>query len=213
MAGGVPACFPYFDEPTELGGSMEARQLSEDAARIMFHETRLCDVVDPLAGSYYIESLTDDIANKVTAVIETIDALGGAVAATKNGYIQREIAHSAYLHQQEIENGDRPIIGVNAFLDTCEQDVKAQRQLPLPYDPLKRDAAEQNQIANLTAVKSGRGKPAVELALKQVRKAAIDETANVMPSLIDAVKVYASIGEICDVLRDVFGEYKASTTL
>ncbi|MBI2846776.1 MAG: methylmalonyl-CoA mutase [Chloroflexi bacterium] len=199
--------YPY-DEPLGLGHSLEGWQLNIDAARIIRYEARLCDVVDPLAGSYYIEALTDEIENKAWEIIDKIDAMGGAVAAIESGYIQREIARSAYQHQREVEKGERVIVGVNRFVGENELDVTTTRLVPHPYDPVKRDMAEERQLANLKLVKVRRNGKAVLKTLKELREAARKEDVNLIPYIFEAVKEYATIGEICNELRGVFGEYE-----
>ncbi|MFC2006521.1 methylmalonyl-CoA mutase, partial [Chloroflexota bacterium] len=209
ITGGLPGTgFPY-DEPLGLGHSLEAHQLNLDAMRVILFEARLGEVLDPLAGSYYVESLTDDIEVEAWDILEKVNAMGGAVAAIEQGYMQREIAKNAYEYQQEIERGERVLVGVNKFTGENELEVTTRRVLPHPYDPAKREEAEQKQIANLAKVKRERDNAQVEIALGRLRKEASDESVNLIPVILEAVKTYASVGEICDVLREVFGEYQA----
>jgi len=111
LSGGPPSAFPPYDEPLGLGWSLEARQLGEDANRILTHEARLCDVTDPFAGSYCMESLTDEIEAEAWEELRKIDEMGGAVAAIERGYMQREIAKSAYEHAEKIRKGEALIVG------------------------------------------------------------------------------------------------------
>jgi len=208
MAGGPPGCYPPFDEPLGLGWSLEAIQLSEDAARILQHEARLVDVVDPLAGSYYIESLTTEIENAAWAEFEKIQKMGGAVAAIESGYMQREVAKSAYERQKKLEEGKELIVGVNCFLGEHELEVSTTRLVPHPYDPKRRDEAELLQVAHLKEVKQRRDNKEVTRLCQELKRAAEKEEVNLIPHFIECVKAYVTLQEMCDVLREVFGEYK-----
>lgn len=208
LAGGPPNCNPPFDEPLGLGWSLEAIQLSEDAARILQHEARLVDVMDPLAGSYYVESLTDEIENAAWNEFEKIQAMGGAVAAIENGYMQREVARSAYERQRRLEEGVDLIVGVNCYTGENELEVQTTRLVPHPYDPERRENAEKIQIARLKEIKKNRDNNKVASLLKELQKAAAQEEVNLMPHFIECVKAYATLQEICDTLREVFGEYQ-----
>ncbi len=208
LSGDIPTCQPPYDEPLRLGHSAEAMQLAEDAARILLYEARLCDVIDPLAGSYYVESLTDRTENEAWELIDRIDRKGGMVAAIELGYIEREIAESAYQYQKEVETGERVIVGVNKFVGEDELEVNTNRLVPDPYDPEKRAKAEERQIANLAEVKRQRDNKAVQTTLKRLKEAAQDESVNIIPPLVETVKTYATVGEICDTLKQVFGTYQ-----
>ncbi len=208
LAGGPPNCNPPFDEPLGLGWSLEAIQLSEDAARILQHEARLVDVLDPLAGSYYVESLTDEIENAAWNEFEKIQAMGGAVAAVENGYMQREVARSAYERQKRLEEGIDLIVGVNCFTGESELEVQTTRLVPHPYDAERRENAEKVQIARLAEVKRTRDNKRVSELLKELKKAAAQGDINLMPYFIECGKAYATLQEICDILREVFGEYQ-----
>jgi len=208
ITGGLPGTgFPY-DEPLGLGHSLEAHQLNRDAMRIILFEAKLDEVQDPLAGSYYVEALTDEIESEAWEILEKIDAMGGAVAAIEEGYMQREITKSALKYQREIESGERTLVGVNKFSGENELEVSTNRMLLHPYDPARREKAEQTQIANLTKIKKERDNAQVQATLKRLREAARDESVNLLPPILEAVKAYASVGEICHVLREVFGEYQ-----
>lgn len=208
LSGDIPTCWPPYDEPLGLGHSIEALQLTEDAARILMYESRLADVLDPLAGSYYIEALTDQIEKDSWEIINRIDAMGGMVAAIESGYIDRELAGSAYQYQKEIETGERVIVGVNRFTGPDEVDVATTRVVPDPYDPKKRARAEERQIAKLVAIRKKRDNQAVAAALRQLREAARDENANLITALVATVKTYATTGEIFRSLKEVFGTYQ-----
>jgi len=207
LAGGPPNCNPPFDEPMGLGWSLEAIQLSEDAARILQHEARLVDVTDPLAGSYYVEALTDELENAAWAEFDKIQSMGGAVAAVEKGYLQREVARSAYERQKRLEEGRDLIVGVNCYTGEGELEVETTRLVPHPYDPDRREQAEKNQVKKLQEVKKSRDQKKVGELLKELKSQAAQEQTNLFPVLIECVKAYATVQEICDTLREVFGEY------
>jgi len=209
LAGGVPFTgFPY-DEPLGLGHSLEGWQLNVDAMRIMTLEAKLCEAADPLAGSYYVESLTDQVEEEAWREIDKINAMGGAVAAIEKGYMQQEITKSAYQFQRGLETGEKVIVGVNLFAGEQELEVLPPRLVEHPYDPQKRAAAEEKQIANLARVKRERDNGGVEACLRRLDEAARDDEINLIPPIIEAVKAYTTLGEICGMLRGVFGEYQA----
>jgi methylmalonyl-CoA mutase N-terminal domain/subunit len=206
MCGGLPAAYPPFDEPLGLGHSLEAIQLQMDATRILIFEAKVADVVDPWAGSYFMESLTDETEAAAQAELDKIDAMGGAVAAIENGYMPRAVAKSAYERQKRIESQEEFMVGVNCFTGESELDVSVQRVVDELYDPAHMATAEERQLAKLAQLRRERdGKP-VTSALAALELHAKDETANLMPDLIDCVKSQATLQEICDVLRGVFGE-------
>ncbi|MDY6935966.1 MAG: methylmalonyl-CoA mutase family protein [Spirochaetota bacterium] len=208
LDGGIPMAFPPYDEPLGLGWSLEAQQLSEDAFKIMVHEAKLCEVLDPFAGSYYMESLTDQMEEEIWDVINKIDSMGGAVKAIEDGYMQREIARSAYEQQRQLETGERIIVGINAYTGENELEVLPNTVVPHPYDPKRREEAEMKQKAKLGDIKRERDNEAVEASLKRLKDAAHDEKVNLIPVLMESVRLYATEGEMCNVLRDVFGEYQ-----
>jgi methylmalonyl-CoA mutase N-terminal domain/subunit len=187
---------------------MEAIQLEQDAARIIMFEARLCDVADPLAGSYYVEHLTDELEKAGWEIIKKIDEMGGMVTAIESGWMDREIAKSAWVHQKAIESGKQIVVGVNKFVGEGELEININRMVPDPYDPERRARAEERQIANLNKVRKERDNQAVSAALKRVKEAAQDESANTIPPLVEAVEAYATIGEITTVLKEVFGTYQ-----
>jgi methylmalonyl-CoA mutase N-terminal domain/subunit len=208
LTGGAPNCYPPFDEPLGLGWSLEAIQLSEDAARILQHEARLADVMDPLAGSYYVESLTSELENAAWAEWDKIQKMGGAVAAIESGYLQREVAKSAYERQKKLEEGKELIVGVNCYLGEHELEVSTTRLVPHPYDPNRRDEAERLQVAHLKEVKQRRDNKEVTRLCQELKRAAEKEEVNLIPHFIECIKAYVTLQEMCDVLKEVFGEYK-----
>ncbi len=211
LCSGPPNCNPPYDEPLGLGWSLEAIQLSEDAVRILQNEARLTEVIDPLAGSYYVESLTDGIENAAWGEFDKIQGMGGAVAAIENGYMQREVARSAYERQKRLEEGKDLIVGVNCYTGEGELEVQTTRLVPHPYDPERRDNAERIQVEKLKEVKKTRDNQKVAGSLKELKASAAKDDTNVFPYLIECAKAYATIQEICDTLREVFGEYKPAT--
>ncbi|MBR6266935.1 MAG: methylmalonyl-CoA mutase family protein [Selenomonadaceae bacterium] len=182
--------------------------------QIVANESGLADVVDPLAGSYYVEAMTDRIYEEAAEYIKKIDELGGAVAAIEKGYIQKEIQDSAYKWQMDVENKRRIIVGVNEYID--------ENEAP-PEGLLKIDASvgiEQcKKLADLKAGKpinkmtKGRDNEAVKAALADLKTACQNPDENLMPHILAAVKTYATLGEICNVMRGVFGEYEAHVNL
>ena len=172
--------------------------------QIVAYESGLADVVDALAGSYYVEAMTNRIEKEAWEYIKKIDDLGGAVAAIEKGYIQKEIQDSAYKWQMDVESGARVIVGVNKF----------QVEEEAPKNLLKVDASVgEKQKAKVEAMKAKRDNAAVQAALAALKKACADEHENLMPHILAAVKTYATLGEICGVMREVFGEYEAHVNL
>jgi methylmalonyl-CoA mutase N-terminal domain/subunit len=206
MSGAMPLAFPPFDEPLGLGHSLEAVQLNLDATRILIHEAKVADVNDPWAGSYFMESLTDEIEGAAWAEVEKIDKMGGAVAAIENGYMQKAVARSAYERQSQIERQEDFIVGVNCFNDENEIQVNVNRVVEATYDQEQMQTAEERQKEGLTRLKRERNGRAVTSGLAVLKEHARDESTNLMPDILECVKAEATLQEICDVLRDVFGE-------
>ena len=204
LIGEPPVCEPPFDEPLGLGHSIEARQLAADAARIIMEECKLADVQDALAGSYYVESLTDRYEKEIFELIQKIDEMGGAVKAVESGWMKDEVMKSAIEYLRGMETGEVIQVGVNKYTEEDEIEVMTPRTSP--YKAERREDAEARQIRNLQKIKKQRDNRRVKACLEKIENAARDEKANLIPLFIDAVKEYATIGEICDVLRGVFGE-------
>ena len=183
--------------------SEEAVQIALRTQQLIANETGVADTVDPLGGSYYIESMTSEICEKAEEYIKKIDDIGGAVTAIEQGYVQREIQDSAYKYQREIEQKERVVIGLNKFQVEEEKPTNLLR-----VDPSVRV----DQIERLKALKSGRDAAAVQKSLANLKQRA-EGTDNLLPYILEAVKTYATLGEICDVLREVFGEYQQVSTL
>lgn len=213
LSGYIPSVEPPYDEPLGLGWSVEAQQLSEDAARILHYEAKLGEVTDPLAGSYYIEAVTDQIEEEAWDLIKEIDDMGGSVGAIESEYMQRALTQSAYEYHKKLESGEEIVVGVNAFTGEQEIEVLPNRVIPYPYDAVKRAEAEEKQIGKLARIKKERDSGQVKRILAQLKEAAGDDKVNLMPLIIEAVKAYATIGEICETLREVFGEYSSFGTI
>ena len=214
LSGGTPSSglsMPY-DEPLGLGHSMEAWQLHRDAARIIQFEAGLCNVIDPMAGSYYMESMTDQIEAEAWEIYNKIEDMGGAVAAIEEGFIQQEVARSAYERQKYLESGNTLRVGVNCFTGEHELEVLPSRIVPHPYSPEEREKAEEKQINKLKKIRRERDNQKVEATLKRLREAARDEDVNLVPPILEAVKAYATVGEMCSVFKEVFGEYTEGGT-
>jgi methylmalonyl-CoA mutase N-terminal domain/subunit len=206
MIGEPPALEPPFDEPLGLGHSIEARQLAADAARIIVEECKLTDVQDVLAGSYYIESLTNRYEKEIFDIINTIDEMGGAVKAVESGWMKNEVMKSSVEFQQKIETGELIWVGVNKYTEPDEIEVMPPRTSPYKIERIEN--AEERQIENLRRVREERDDERVKACLERIENAAKDERVNLIPFFVEAVKEYTSIGEICEVLRNVFGEAK-----
>ncbi len=184
--------------PTE-----EAVQVALRTQQIIAEESGVADTVDPLGGSFFVESLTNALETKILEYIEEVDRLGGALKAIEKGYIQREIASSSYSFQKAVDSGDQVIVGVNKY-----QVAEAE---PRKILEIGREI-EQKQAERLEKLRKGRDKEKVGRALEGVRETSQSDQ-NLMPALIEAAKAYATVGEISDVLRSVFGEYREPNIL
>jgi len=191
-----------YDEALALP-SEESVGIALRTQQIVAYESGVAETVDPLAGSYYIEHKTDQIETEAKKYIEKIDALGGVVIAIEKGYIQKEIQNSAYRYLKEVENNERIIVGANKFK------IDKQQKPDLLKIDLK---VQQQQIEKLKRVKQQRDRSAVEKNLSNLKQVAMSNE-NMMPAIVEAVKVYATLGEICNVMREVFGEYKEAVVL
>ncbi|TFH05159.1 MAG: methylmalonyl-CoA mutase, partial [Candidatus Thorarchaeota archaeon] len=181
--------------PTE--GSV---QIALRTQQIIGYESGVSDTIDPLAGSYYIESLTTEIENKAMKYIQKIDEMGGAPAAIEKGFIQREIHDAAYSFQKSVDENDRVVVGVNKFQVDEEQQFDYLRVNP---------ESEREQIERLENLRNNRDNEKIQATLQDLRAGA-EGDSNLVPLILEAVKAYATLGEICGVLREIFGEYKAA---
>jgi len=179
--------------PTE-----ESVTLALRTQQLIAHESGVDRVVDPLGGSYYVEYLTDEMEKRALDYIRRIDEMGGIIRAVEEGFPQKEIGESAYRFQREIEDGERLIVGVNAF--------QSDRHEPVEILKIDERVAEE-QVARLNKVKSERNAAAVSATLARV-EAACRGTENLMNPVLEAVKSYATLGEISDVFRKVWGQYR-----
>jgi methylmalonyl-CoA mutase N-terminal domain/subunit len=165
---------------------------------VVAEESGAALTIDPLAGCYFVEAMTDKIEAEIDAYIQKIDAMGGTLAAIEQGYIQKEIQNSAYRFQKEIETGDRVYVGINKY--TMEE--------PPPTNLLRVDmSVGEAEAEKLKKLRSERDELQWSKGLDNLRKAS-EAGENVMPAVIEAVKAKATIGEVCDVWRDLFGEYR-----
>ncbi len=184
--------------PTELAQTTALR-----LQQILQNETGITNTIDPMAGSYYVEHLTDMYGKEANKLLEEIENIGGAVAAIENGYIQKQVNEAAYKYQKEIEIGKRIIVGLNKYRSEKEESVQLTRINPM---------IEKEKIENLNKLRKERDKNKVTESLNKIRKVATSDE-NIIYSIIDAVKNYATIGEICAVLMEIFGEYKERTSI
>jgi methylmalonyl-CoA mutase N-terminal domain/subunit len=180
--------------PTEASVKLALR-----TQQVLAHESGVADVVDPLAGSYYVETRTSEIEEEARALIAEIERQGGMVKAIESGWAQQQIADAAWAQQRAVESGDRVIVGVNRYVEAQPWRVEIHRHL---------EEVAAAQAAALTELRAARDRTRVARALETLHEAASGR-ANLVPVLVDTVKTYATMGEICGVLRDVFGEYAA----
>lgn len=191
-----------YDEALALP-SEQAVQIALRTQQIIAYEIGVTETVDPLAGSYYIENLTDKIEAEAQEYINKITEMGGMIPAIESGYIQEEIAHSAYEYQKKVESKERIVVGMNKF----------QISEPPPTGLLKVDmSVADKQLERLKRLREERNNQAVITSLDEIKRAAEKEDANLFPFILEAVKAEATLGEICDALREVFGEYIGGTS-
>ena len=185
--------------PTE-----ESAQLSLRTQQILAHESGAADVVDPLGGSWYVENLTDRLEAGVMEYIQRIDRMGGAVSAIEDGFQVHEIGDAAFAHQRSVDDNERIVVGVNQYVT----------ESPPIADLLRVDAAAAaEQVERLKTLRRERDNMAVQISLARLADAARSPDANTIPLMLECVENYATLGEICDVLRQVFGEYEPSASL
>ncbi|MFN2458199.1 MAG: methylmalonyl-CoA mutase [Chitinophagaceae bacterium] len=186
-----------YDEALSLP-SEEAARIALRTQQIIAFESGVTDTADPLAGSFFIESLTNEVEEKAGQLINTIDEMGGSVTAIELGFIQNEIARSAYEYQRKIENAEKIIVGVNKFIANVEVPLNSFRV---------NDNIRESQVQKLKELKDRRNNSKADTCLKTLRQKAIDNE-NLLPAVIDAVENYCTLGEVAGVLREVFGEHK-----
>ncbi len=206
VLGGVQSmALSCYDEALALP-TEEAQQIALRTQQIIAHETGAAQTIDPLAGSYYVESLTNELEAAANAIIARVDDIGGSVAAIESGYMQAQIQEAAVTHQREVEAGERIVVGVNEYVDENEQ------LPPAIFRPESAGTMQPAQLKRLDGVKARRDSDAVDASLVRLREDARGE-ANLMPALLEAVRVYATLGEMCGVLRDEWGEYTPPTAV
>jgi methylmalonyl-CoA mutase N-terminal domain/subunit len=184
--------------PTE-----QAARLALRTQQVIAHESGITDTADPLAGSYAIEQLTKEIEDSASHYLQKIEAMGGMLRAIETGYVQKEIQESAYRYQRAIETEEAIVVGVNRFQSEEESTVPTLRVNP---------AIEQQQIERLRAVRARRDPVAAETALRKLEQTARGNE-NLVPKILDCVEAYATVGEISNRLREVWGEYKEKSTV
>ncbi|HTY55666.1 MAG TPA: methylmalonyl-CoA mutase family protein [Candidatus Binataceae bacterium] len=199
VLGGVQSMFTAaWDEPFAIPTEQTA-EIALRTQQVLAYETGVSNVADPLGGSYYVEALTDKVERETRTIIERIESLGGMVACIQNGFIQKEIAVEAYRFQKRVENAEQVVVGVNRFARP-----EPERRLELYQSD---NAAADRQRESLARVRATRDNSRVKTALSKLREVARGKD-NMMPAISEAVKAYASVGEICGVLRSEFGTFK-----
>ncbi|UCE41535.1 MAG: methylmalonyl-CoA mutase [Candidatus Aminicenantes bacterium] len=179
--------------------SKKAALISLRTMQILADEMGLKDTVDPLGGSYYIEWLTDQMEKKIVDTMQKVESMGGMIKAVQEGHIQREVSHQAYLREKKIQSGEITKIGVNKY-------IQAEERTEIEFHPFNPNVADE-QKKKLRQIKARRDNASIERALIGLKEAARTDE-NVMPHMLNAVKSYATLGEITKVLKDVFGEFK-----
>ena len=186
-----------YDEAISLP-TEEAAQTALRTQQVIAFESGVADTADPLAGSYYVESLTAEMENKILTIMADIEEMGGSVRAIEEGYMQEQIAASAYKYQLAVESGKKIVVGMNAFIAADEKEI------PVMHID---DSIRENQIQKINKLKQTRNQEQALAALQQVSTAALSGS-NLMPAVMDAVENCCTLGEIADTLRQVFGEYR-----
>jgi methylmalonyl-CoA mutase N-terminal domain/subunit len=179
--------------------SEKAARLAVRTQQVLMHESGVTNTVDPLAGSYFVESLTNAIERDAYDYFQKIEALGGVIPAIEAGFFHREIADASYRYNKEIDNGERIIVGVNDF--------RLEEPIDIPILRIDRDGAQRHH-EDLKQLRSERDGSATQQALLRLANVCRDERENTMPYIIDAVNAHCTLGEIMDTMREVFGEYR-----
>jgi methylmalonyl-CoA mutase N-terminal domain/subunit len=187
-----------FDEALALP-TEDAVRLALRTQQVIAHETGVVNTIDPLGGSYYLEDLTNRMEAGAYDYFDRIERLGGVIPAIKENFFQREIAEASFRYQSEVEAGQRVIVGVNRYEREEEQELDILR-----IDP----ALERKQIERVRALRARRDSTAVEEALARLKEASLREDVNLMPLIIDASRVYVTMGEMCDALRETWGVWR-----
>jgi len=198
VLGGCQVLYPSSMDEALCTPTQEAVTFALRTQQILAYETNIGNTVDPLGGSYFLETLTSEIEERILDYLDKIDKMGGAVHAIENGFFQKEISEAAFSQNQRIDNGEDVVVGVNKFFEDEDINVKIMK--------VDRES-ERQQVEKVKHIRKTRDHPRIGKVLEDVRKAAI-KNENLVPTILEAVKSYATIGEICDVLRDVYGEYE-----
>ncbi|MDQ3889550.1 MAG: methylmalonyl-CoA mutase family protein, partial [Actinomycetota bacterium] len=187
-----------FDEALALP-TEHAVKIALRTQQVIAHETGVTSTIDPLGGSYFLEHLTNRLEAEAYDYFERIRALGGVVPALKDNFFQREIADAAFRFQREVDRGERVIVGVNRYEEGGADEVEI----------LRIDSAlEEKQVERVRALRAQRDAAAIEIALERLKRDARESDVNLMPAIIAAAKAYATIGEMCDALREVWGTWR-----
>jgi methylmalonyl-CoA mutase N-terminal domain/subunit len=203
VLGGVQSmALSCYDEALAIP-TTEAQRIALRTQQIIAHESGVTDTVDPLGGSYYVEWLTNEIEKRANEYIDRIEDMGGAVEAIESGYMQAEIQEAAVRQQQAIESGEKVVVGVNRFRSDEE---------PEPVIFRVNTELARSQVERLRRIRAERDGAAAQASLERLRTAAQGDE-NLMPAILDAVRAYATLGEICGELRTVWGEYRAPTVV
>lgn len=197
VLGGCQSLLPSSMDEAYCTPTEKAVTLSLRTQQIIAYESNVTHTVDPLGGSYYLETLTSEIEERVMDYMKKIDHIGGAITAIESGFFQKEISESAYKYQKEIETGERVVVGLNKFV--VDEDIKLEMMRSNPQ-------GEEIQIKKLKRLRENRNNEKVKATLNELKTQA-QKNNNLVPFIIEAVKYYATVGEICDVLRSVYGEY------
>ncbi|MCY3505941.1 MAG: methylmalonyl-CoA mutase family protein [Chloroflexi bacterium] len=203
VTGGVQSiALSCFDEALALPTD-EAQRIALRTQQIIAHETGAADTVDPFAGSYYVEHLTNDLERQAVAIMEEVESMGGSVPAIESGWMQNQIAEASWKYQQRVDDGDEVVVGVNDFQEGGDQ--------PQTIFSVDRRLVDE-QLSRLEHHRRERDPEAVASAIAGL-KAACEGDANLLPPILDAVRAYATLGEICGAMREVFGEYRPPTVI
>ncbi|MFZ5868128.1 MAG: acyl-CoA mutase large subunit family protein [Thermodesulfobacteriota bacterium] len=203
VLGGCQSLFPCSMDEAYCTPTEQAVEVALRTQQIIAHETGVADTIDPLGGSYYVESLTKSIETEVLKYLEEVERRGGAVKAIEQHYFQEEIAEASYRLHKEIQSGKRVVVGVNEY--------RAPEETPIEIFRPPRDTAEKQEL-RLKRIRENRNNSKVTGLLKEIERVA-EGDENMIPVLIEAVENYATLGEICDVLRNVYGEYEDAPLL
>ena len=203
VTGGVQSiALSCFDEALALPTD-EAQRIALRTQQIIAHETGAADTVDPFAGSYYVEHLTNDLERQAVAIMSEVEAMGGSVPAIESGWMQNQIAEASWQYQQRVDQGDEVVVGVNDYKEGGDQ--------PQTIFSVDRRLVDE-QLARLAHHRRERDAEAVASAIAGL-KTACEGDANLLPPILDAVRAYATLGEICGAMREVFGEYRPPTVI